>query len=115
MSKGTCKAESCQKEVVGKGYCRSHYQQWKRGKLAKPRFKTCVAEGCKQPQVASARCVHLIPTAARRRIPARGSGTDPLSCSSPTLTAPMEHGLVAVCPRSAGQIERAQILPDRER
>jgi hypothetical protein len=56
MSKGTCKAESCEKEVVGKGYCRSHYQQWKRGKLAKPRYKTCVEEGCRKPQVAAARC-----------------------------------------------------------
>jgi hypothetical protein len=56
MSKGTCKADSCQKEVVGRGYCRSHYQQWKRGKLPKPRYKTCVEEGCKKRQVAAARC-----------------------------------------------------------
>jgi hypothetical protein len=56
MSKGTCKAESCQKDVVGRGYCRSHYQQWKRGKLPKARYKTCVAEGCRKPQVAASRC-----------------------------------------------------------
>jgi hypothetical protein len=56
MGKGSCKAESCEKEVVGKGYCRGHYRQWKRGKLAKPRYKTCVEEGCRKAQVAGARC-----------------------------------------------------------
>jgi hypothetical protein len=56
MSKGNCKAESCGKEVVGKGYCTRHYRLWKQGKMAKPRYKTCVEEGCKGRQVAQARC-----------------------------------------------------------
>lgn len=56
MSKGNCKAEACSKEVVGKGYCQRHYHMWKQGKLAKPRYKTCVEDGCKGPQVAGARC-----------------------------------------------------------
>lgn len=56
MSRGTCKAESCEKEVAGKGYCQRHYRLWKRGKLPKARYKTCVHEGCRKRQVSGARC-----------------------------------------------------------
>lgn len=56
MSKGTCKAEGCEKEAVGKGYCRRHYRAWKRGRMPKPRYKTCAEEGCRKPQVSGARC-----------------------------------------------------------
>lgn len=55
-NKGTCKAESCQKDVQAKGYCPSHYRQWKKGKLAKPRYKTCNAEGCHKPQSRAGLC-----------------------------------------------------------
>ena len=53
MAKGTtCKFKGCSKEVAGKGYCARHYAQWKRGKLAKGRYKICTAEGCKKPRTA---------------------------------------------------------------
>lgn len=49
-NKGTCKAEGCEREVQGKGYCDRHYRQWRRGKMPKPRYKSCHAEGCLKPQ-----------------------------------------------------------------
>lgn len=55
-NKGTCKADSCEKEVVGKGYCKRHYRLWKRGEMPKGRYNTCVAEGCHKKVVASMRC-----------------------------------------------------------
>lgn len=55
-NKGTCKAESCDREVVGKGYCARHYKLWRQGKMPKARFKTCHAENCRKPQVGNGRC-----------------------------------------------------------
>lgn len=55
-SKGACKAESCHREAVGKGYCDRHYRQWKQGKLPKARYATCKTKGCKKPQVNAAHC-----------------------------------------------------------
>ena len=55
--KGTCRHEGCGKPVDGgKGYCRRHYAAWKRGALAKARYKTCRAEGCRKRVVARGRC-----------------------------------------------------------
>jgi hypothetical protein len=54
--KGTCKADSCEREVVGKGYCRRHYRLWKQGEMPKARYDTCVAEGCHKRVVQSMRC-----------------------------------------------------------
>ena len=48
-SKGTCKLDSCDKDVRGKGYCERHYREWRRGKLGKARYKSCNAEGCTKP------------------------------------------------------------------
>ena len=56
MGRGTCKAESCDKEVAGKGYCQRHYGLRRKGKLPKPRYKTCLHEGCRKRQVSGARC-----------------------------------------------------------
>jgi hypothetical protein len=50
-TKGTCKAEACEKDVVGKGYCRRHYDAWKRGGLPKARYATCKTAGCRKRQV----------------------------------------------------------------
>ena len=47
-NKGTCKAAQCEGEVQAKGYCTRHYQQWRKGKLGKPRYTTCHAEGCRK-------------------------------------------------------------------
>ena len=50
MSKGTCKAANCGKEVQAKGYCSRHFNQWRKGKMPKPRYKTCNAENCRKRQ-----------------------------------------------------------------
>ena len=55
-NKGTCKAEACQKDVVGKGYCSRHYKLWREGKLPKARYKTCTKEGCRKPRAAGSLC-----------------------------------------------------------
>jgi hypothetical protein len=55
-SKGTCKAESCDKDVIGKGYCVRHYRLWRRGELPKARYKTCHTEGCRKKQSRAGRC-----------------------------------------------------------
>ena len=49
-NKGTCKAAECGKDVRAKGYCDRHYRQWRKGKLAKPRYTSCHAEGCHKPR-----------------------------------------------------------------
>ncbi|MFM7736000.1 MAG: vegetative protein [Alphaproteobacteria bacterium] len=55
-TKGSCKAEGCSKDVVGKGYCSGHYKKWRQGTLPKARYATCKQEGCRKKQVAFARC-----------------------------------------------------------
>lgn len=53
----SCRKEGCKRaDDGGKGYCRIHYRAWKRGKLAKPRFKTCRVEGCRKRTAARGRC-----------------------------------------------------------
>ncbi len=49
-NKGTCKAANCSHDVRAKGYCARHYAQWRKGKLPKPRYKSCNAEGCHKPR-----------------------------------------------------------------
>jgi len=36
-----CKIDGCKRPYRAKGYCRTHYQDWRRGELRKPRYKTC--------------------------------------------------------------------------
>ena len=55
-NKGTCKAEGCQKDVVGKGYCTRHYKLWREGALPKARYKTCRTEGCRKKQTDKGHC-----------------------------------------------------------
>jgi hypothetical protein len=55
-NKGTCKAEACEQDVVGKGYCKRHYKLWRQGELPKARYKTCSAENCHKKQVGQGRC-----------------------------------------------------------
>jgi hypothetical protein len=52
-----CKHDGCTaKAGGGKGYCARHYAAWKRGKLAKGRYKTCRVEACRKPIVRRGRC-----------------------------------------------------------
>lgn len=53
---GTCKANDCDRQVVGKGYCRKHYRMWKAGEMPKPRYKICTAEKCHKPRVHGSLC-----------------------------------------------------------
>lgn len=55
-NKGTCKAAECQKDVQAKGYCPRHYRQWRKGKLAKPRYTACHADGCHKPRARRGLC-----------------------------------------------------------
>jgi hypothetical protein len=45
-TKGTCKAESCDKDVRAKGYCDRHYRAWRKGSMGKPRHRSCNEKGC---------------------------------------------------------------------
>lgn len=45
-SKGTCKADSCDKEVRAKGYCDRHYRKWRKGAMGKPRHRACNENDC---------------------------------------------------------------------
>ena len=45
-SKGTCKADKCEKDVRAKGYCDRHYRKWRKGLMGKPRHRTCNEKGC---------------------------------------------------------------------
>ena len=52
-----CRQKGCaQKATGGKGYCARHYAAWKRGKMAKPRYNSCGAEGCRKPVHHRGRC-----------------------------------------------------------
>ena len=53
---GSCKAETCDKPVHGKGYCERHYRKWRRGLLGKPRYRTCNEEGCHKPRARRSLC-----------------------------------------------------------
>ena len=52
----TCKAADCNREVIGKGYCRKHYRLWKAGEMPKPRFKTCTFEKCRKHRFRGSLC-----------------------------------------------------------
>lgn len=45
-SKGTCKADSCDKDVRAKGYCDRHYRKWRKGVMGKPRHRSCNEKDC---------------------------------------------------------------------
>ena len=45
-TKGTCKADSCEKDVRAKGYCDPHYRKWRKGKMGKPRHTSCTEKAC---------------------------------------------------------------------
>jgi len=55
-TKATCKAKDCEREVVGKGYCRKHYRLWKAGEMPHPRYKICTFEKCRKPRAKGSLC-----------------------------------------------------------
>jgi hypothetical protein len=45
-----CRITGCKREYRAKGYCRSHYRQWRNGKFGVARYKTCNDHtGCRRP------------------------------------------------------------------
>lgn len=48
-----CSIEACKKPYRAKGYCETHYKKWKSGELPKPRYKTCLQEGCRKKRYES--------------------------------------------------------------
>lgn len=55
-SKGTCKAASCDKGVRAKGYCDRHYRSWRKGKMGKPRHRSCNEKGCGKAPIRRGLC-----------------------------------------------------------
>jgi hypothetical protein len=55
-SKGTCKANDCNREVIGRSYCRKHYRLWKAGEMPKARYKTCTFEKCRKKRFRGSLC-----------------------------------------------------------
>ena len=55
--RGTCTAENCTEPLRAKGYCRQHYQAWRRGSLGSHhRYKTCTKEGCRKKREFGSLC-----------------------------------------------------------
>lgn len=48
-----CLIEGCKKPYRAKGYCNIHYKKWRSGELPKPRYKTCLQEGCRKKRYES--------------------------------------------------------------
>ena len=48
-----CSIEGCKRPYRAKGYCVTHYKQWRRGEMEghRARYKLCGKEGCKKPMV----------------------------------------------------------------
>ena len=44
-----CKIANCKGEYKSKGYCVSHYREWRHGKYGKTRYKPCSDTNCKKP------------------------------------------------------------------
>lgn len=56
VNKGSCKADGCEKDVTGKGYCARHYKLWREGSMPKARYKTCRTEACRKKQTNAGHC-----------------------------------------------------------
>jgi hypothetical protein len=55
--RGTCTAEKCKQPLRAKGYCRKHFQAWRRGTLGvRHRYKTCTKEACRKPRQIGSLC-----------------------------------------------------------
>jgi hypothetical protein len=81
----TCKASDCNREVVGKGYCRKHYRLWKAGEMPKARYKICTAEKCRKPRVHGSLCEEHFK--AQRPAPAAAGPAPAPATGSPAASA----------------------------
>mgnify|MGYP005858802469 CR=1 FL=1 len=44
-----CKVKNCKRRYRAKGYCVSHYREWRHGKFGKQRYTACMATSCFKP------------------------------------------------------------------
>jgi len=44
-----CKMKACKRSYKAKGYCVTHYKEWRNGKFGRARFKTCKDSNCFKP------------------------------------------------------------------
>lgn len=57
-----CSVPECQRQSAARGYCSSHYEQWKRGKTPPELFTPlpprpeCLVSGCDRPQYCRGGC-----------------------------------------------------------
>ncbi len=56
VKKEECRIEGCKRPVRAKGYCRVHYNKWRRGEYGKARYKICRVEECTRPRFQKAFC-----------------------------------------------------------
>jgi len=45
----SCKVKACKREYRAKGYCKSHYREWRHGKFGKQRYTACKDMSCFRP------------------------------------------------------------------
>lgn len=45
-----CSVQGCKREYRAKGYCRTHYKQWRHGAFGKKRYTACGDYNCFRPQ-----------------------------------------------------------------
>ncbi len=74
-SKGTCKADSCDKDVRAKGYCDRHYRKWRKGAMGKPRHRSCNEKDCGKAPHRRGLCEQHYLKAFSKKAPATGAET----------------------------------------
>lgn len=53
MAKSTCSVDGCERPVNSRGWCKLHYERWRRQQVVP---KPCVIDGCERPQSAKGWC-----------------------------------------------------------
>ena len=48
-SEKSCSVKACKRTYRAKGYCNSHYRDWRNGKFGIARYKTCKDTDCRKP------------------------------------------------------------------
>jgi hypothetical protein len=83
-SKGTCKADGCEKDVRAKGYCDRHYRKWRKGVMGKPRHRTCNEKGCHKARDRRGYCAeHFGEKFGKKPQPAGETAAPPAAAEAP--------------------------------
>jgi hypothetical protein len=51
-----CQIAKCKRPYRAKGYCVTHFKEWRRGKLPKAHYRRCKKEGCNKPMLRRGLC-----------------------------------------------------------